>query len=83
MTKSQLIIQVIVNAAIAADPLEANTIFIESFVEHYAEWKLEQWNTEVPEFISNIFLSTIDTNRIEIKDLIRDLDLMYKKMNIH
>lgn len=81
MRKSELIIQTIVNSAVAPDTIEARSVFTETFIEHYAEWKLEEWDTEVPKFISNIFLSTVDSNQIDIKDLIRDLDLMYKKMN--
>lgn len=80
MRKSQLITRILLSAALAPDAVQADRLFLTTFTERYSESSLTEWDRDVPEYIANVFLSTVDTEQIDVQDLIRDLDILYNKM---
>lgn len=82
MKKSQIITQIILNTGLAKSLIEANKIFVQTFVDHYLRWNLQKWDTEVPLEIAHSFIQNPGTaQEMGVKFLIKDLDTRVRKSN--
>lgn len=61
--------------------LEANRIFVQTFVQYYFDWNLEKWDTEVPADIAETFMLTMGWAGpdLSVRYLIKDLDAVLSR----
>lgn len=79
MRKSEVINEIIVRSGIAKTITEANIIFVHAFVEHYLDWDLGKWDTQVPAHIVELFQKSVGNGHgVSVRYLIKDLDTLMK-----
>jgi len=78
--KSEIINKLIIQAGLADSVIDANRIFVQAFVDHYLDWNLARWDTDVTDATAHSYLHDLGSaNGMTPKFLIKDLDTYLKK----